>query len=100
MSRFYFLFLALLLLANFGPSVSAQEKQEPGETQQEITPESLKQKASYLIGYNVVKDMQREEVDFDLKEFLKGIQDAAGGKSPTMTRIALDQNPGFSPNRW
>jgi len=90
MSRFHGFRLAISLLAISvsalaGNVLVAQQKQTAADTQETITPESLTQKASYLIGYNMVKDMQSQAIEFDLNELIKGIQDATAGKNPTMT---------------
>jgi len=86
--------LTLCLVTGTAEQTRAQQKQESGgvqesgqtESQQpEISPESLKQKYSYLLGYNMVKDFQRNEIEFDINELLKGIQEAADGKAPAMT---------------
>ena len=47
--------------------------------------ETLQQKASYLIGFNFVKNMQQQGVEFDLSALMKGINDAKAGNSPPMT---------------
>lgn len=90
MRTFLIAFLALALFVVTSVRSDAQEGQPQGsanrqEETQQFTPESLKQKYSYLFGYNMVKDLQRNEIEFDLKELLKGIQEAADGKAPVMT---------------
>lgn len=57
-----------------------QETQVP-----EFTAESLAEKASYLIGYNLIQDLKANSVDVDIDQLLKGIQDANQGAQPPMT---------------
>ena len=66
----------------------AQEDSLPnpgGQQQGEFSPESLKQKASYLIGFNMIKELKLQDIDVDLDQLLQGINDAAAGKQPPMS---------------
>ncbi len=85
MSRIITLLLAVSLAALSMTGLMAQEQRSIGDQKQEMAPESLKQKASYLIGYNFVKGLQVQQIDVDMQELLKGINDANGGKTPPMT---------------
>ncbi len=55
------------------------------QAQEEFTPESLKQKASYLIGFNMIKELKMQEIEIDLDQLLQGINDASAGKQPPMS---------------
>ncbi len=84
-----FIIVSLTLTLVFGLNHQCVAQQNQGSTTkpatQEYTPESLKQKYSYLFGYNFIKNFQREEVEFDLQELIKGIQAASKGEAPSMT---------------
>ena len=79
----------IILLAIFasaltlGGNVSAQEKKQ--EQPKTPTTESLQQKASYLIVYDVFKKLELQGFKLDVDQATKGINDAAEGKAPPMT---------------
>lgn len=52
---------------------------------QTIDPESLTQKASFVIGYNVMKDFKTEGIQIDIEQLIRGLRLAAEGKQPDMT---------------
>ncbi len=51
----------------------------------QFTAESLTEKASYLIGYNLIQDLKANAVDINKEQLLKGIEDATGGIQPPMS---------------
>lgn len=53
-------------------------------------PESLKEKASYILGRDVVKDFQERLVDFDLEQLIAGIRSAAAGQPSVLTDEDVD----------
>ena len=75
-------FFSWLLIGFLSVTVVAQEETA---TSPQATPETLTQKASYLIGYNLIKDLQTQEIGFDMEELMKGVKDAAASKEPPMT---------------
>ena len=56
-----------------------------------LKPQSQKEKASYLFGLNTGKMLHHQEVDFDLRFLLLGIEDSLSEKSPRLTQNEIDQ---------
>ena len=89
MARFIAL-LSIFGLMTFGfatldtATVQAQEKKQASPEKQ-VEPESLKQKASYLIGFQYIQNLKLEGIEIDLEELIKGIRDSATGKKPPMS---------------
>lgn len=63
------LLLSLTLLAARVSSAAGQDQTKP--------PESLREKASYVMGRDLVRDFQDRLVDFDVEQLIAGIRDAA-----------------------
>lgn len=85
---FRHLFSVLCIALWVASPAMAQEETVPaagGQQQEEVSAESLKQKASYLIGFNMIKELKMQEIEVDLEQLLQGINDAAEGKQPTMS---------------
>ena len=82
-----FCFFTLLIVAGMicGPPLLVAQDSKPGQAAESSAGESLQQKASYLIGFNFVKSMQQQGIEFDLSALLKGINDAKAGNPPPMT---------------
>ena len=82
-----FCFFTLLIVAGMicSPSLLIAQDSKPAQAADSSAGESLQQKASYLIGFNFVKNMQQQGVEFDLSALIKGINDAKAGNSPPMT---------------
>ena len=47
---------------------------------------TLKQKASYLVGFDIGEDILRRELDVDYQLIIRGIMDAVSKKKPPMTK--------------
>ncbi len=62
------------------PPATQQDDQDSG-----FTAESLTEKASYLMGYNLIQDLKANAVDVNIKQLLQGINDAHQGNQPPMT---------------
>lgn len=91
-STVFSLLLAPLVLG----SVVAQDTpppttdETPGSEQtdssdQEFTANTLNEKASYLIGYQTIKGLKADSVDFDIELLIQGMRDAADGNDPPMS---------------
>lgn len=64
--------LILTLVLGVNRILIAQDEAAP--------PESLREKASYVMGRDVVKDLQDRLVDYDVEQLIAGIRAAAAGK--------------------
>jgi FKBP-type peptidyl-prolyl cis-trans isomerase len=80
-----FLLLPVSVALAFQETSPAGGAPDAATEQQEFTAETLNQKASYLIGYNLIQDLKASGVDFDQEQLIKGIQDAIGGNPPPMS---------------
>ncbi len=49
------------------------------------SPESLNEKASYIMGRDIVKDLQERLVEFEIEQLIAGIRAAAAGKPSVLT---------------
>ena len=67
------------------PPASNEKQQETSTSPADFDAESLVEKASYLIGYNIVQDLRSNPLDLNDEQFLKGIRDALEGKQPPMS---------------
>ncbi len=85
-------------LAGFtGPAIAQdvlppqEKKAEPAKSVEQTAPkqvgepESLTEKASYLIGYNIVKDFETQLVDVDIEQLIRGIRQAAADQKTNMS---------------
>ena len=79
MRRFFILVSTLALLSSVA---AGQEDTKP--------PESLKEKASYIMGRDIVKDFQERLVEYDLDQLVAGIRAAAVGKPSVLTDEDID----------
>ena len=50
---------------------------------------TLKQKASYLVGFDIGEDILRRELDVDYQLIIRGIMDAVSKKKPPMTKTEM-----------
>jgi FKBP-type peptidyl-prolyl cis-trans isomerase FklB len=79
------------LIVTFVATVSAQTEQQPKATQQPVAPVdlaqeaqvaddgSLTEKASLLIGFNIIENMKRNDLEFNLDKLIEGMKLSAGG---------------------
>lgn len=80
--------LALLCLGFSGAAVCGQdnpgaESVIPAPAQQ---PENLKEKASYLLGFDFVQSLKQQQAELDLDQLIVGMKAAMEGKEIGMTR--------------
>ncbi len=80
MNRF-FLFTSIVSLA-LSTNVASQEKSKELKT--------LKEKASYLVGFNIGEDVLRRELDVDFDIMVQGFRDAVAEKNPPMTKTEME----------
>ncbi len=94
--------LACLLVVCFAATASAQDekktpparpaiqgRQAPAQEQPEMTEEEIGstiEKASFLIGYNMVKRLMAQEADFNFDKILEGLNAAKDDREAGMTR--------------
>ena len=43
------------------------------------------EKASYLMGYNFIQELKAQQIELNMDQLIRGINDATAGKNPTMT---------------
>ena len=63
----------------------AQDAKPETTNQNNTSGDSLQQKASYLLGYNLIRNFQLQGFECDLESLMKGIKDATAKKQPPMT---------------
>lgn len=63
-------------------SIAAQDKQAELK--------SLKEKASYLVGFDIGEDVLRRELDVDFDIMVQGFRDAVAKKKPPMTKTEIE----------
>ena len=85
MRKMTFRYITCILIAVLCTTCQAQDAQPETPSQNKNSGDSLTQKASYLLGFNFVRNMQMQGFDCDLEALMKGINDAAAKKQPPMT---------------
>ncbi len=63
--------------------VSAQ--QPPVSADHPPAPSSLTEKASYVIGRNIIDDFKNQEIEIDLEQLIQGLRSAAAGKDSALS---------------
>lgn len=83
MNRFLLLTsIASIALLSSISSVAAQDKKTELKT--------LKEKASYLAGFDIGEDVLRRELDVDFDIMVQGFRDAVAKKKPPMTKTEIE----------
>ena len=77
------LIIALTCSVTFAQDEPAKKQDTPKV--KAPTGKSLTEKASYLLGYNMVSELQAQKIDIDIEKVTQGLQDAAAGKKITMS---------------
>lgn len=78
-------YLPVLLLFAFALPLAAQDSEK--KTDEE--PKTFKQKASYLLGYDIGQDILRRELDLDQRMLIRGLLDAAKKVKPPMSEAEI-----------
>ncbi|MEC9093966.1 MAG: FKBP-type peptidyl-prolyl cis-trans isomerase N-terminal domain-containing protein, partial [Planctomycetota bacterium] len=80
----------LLLTITLTPFVSlpAFSQEKPVETKTELN--TVKQKASYLVGFDIGEDVLRRELDVDYETLIQGFLDAVKKKSPPLSKAEME----------
>ena len=86
------LLIASLSVLASSSSMKAQEGkiQENAGQASDAELKTLKQKASYLVGFDIGEDIVRRELDVDYDVLIKGILDAVNKKNPPLTRGEME----------
>ncbi|MEE2642333.1 MAG: FKBP-type peptidyl-prolyl cis-trans isomerase [Planctomycetota bacterium] len=74
-----FVTLLFFVLSSFATGQEKKDANGTGELK------SLKQKASYLVGFDIGEDVLRRELDVDYAILIRGFLDAVNKKNPPMT---------------
>lgn len=67
------------------PSTAAKTPATAAKTQSAPALKTQKEKASYAIGMNIGKSLQKDSVDVDPNSFLRGLKDGLAGSKPLLT---------------
>jgi hypothetical protein len=77
------------------PPAKKQTVQQPQQQQKRMTVKTVRDKMTYLIGYDVglkmITDIQMKQLDLDSKVFMAAVNDAFEGKKPLLTDDEADQ---------
>lgn len=74
--------LSGLLLIGSIAAASGQDEAKP--------PESLKEKASYILGRDIARDLNDRLIEFDLEQLVAGIRDSVSGKPSVLSAEDTD----------
>ncbi|MDP6721915.1 MAG: FKBP-type peptidyl-prolyl cis-trans isomerase N-terminal domain-containing protein, partial [Pirellulaceae bacterium] len=75
---------ALLAILCLGTVAFAQDEKDEKKTDK-VDPAAVRKEASYAIGVNIGRSIQRDQLDLDVESLAKGIRDALGDKKVELT---------------
>jgi len=67
------------------------EKQTPAKAEERPELSTLKDKASYGIGFTIGRNLKRQMMDIDLKLIQKGMEDSLSGKTPILAENQIQE---------
>lgn len=86
------LVLAVLVAVALAPSFgyAAEEKNEDAAVAP-IKLDTKAQKVSYIIGTQIGTSMKGDDLDIDMKSFIRGIEDARAGREPALSKEEMQE---------
>ena len=85
MTKLTIRYVACIAIGLVCAACQAQDAKPETPPPSKTSGDSLTQKASYLLGYNFIRNFQMQGFEYDLESLMKGINDAAAKKQPPMT---------------
>lgn len=79
--------LGLFLVGLLAATASAQPAAQPADKAPagEPAPKTVKEQASYIIGYNIGRNFKSQDLDLELAMIMRGLKDALAGADPALT---------------
>lgn len=72
------------------PLARCQDDSKSADSKSEVELKSLKQKASYMIGFDIGEDVLRRELDVDYQILIKGFLDAVNKRNPPLSKTEIE----------